>query len=250
MVEFSPFTTAVIVAAMAVVPFYLFATYRSAGVGRRRAGLLTIGVLVYGALATAFVVDWQFSFDGPYVVPAAMVASLAVPPLLVLRWPDVFVPAGIGLSWLVGVQAFRVIGGLYLFEHERGNVGPEFATWAGIGDVVTGVAASAVLLAFWTTGRMPRRAVYATILFGLADFAWAYAIGVLSFDTPIQVFSLDAVHATNRFPIAMIPFLLAPIAMGFMVMTLIELRRDEAVVGSGRSHGARSRAGLAVTGPK
>ena len=93
---------------------------------------------------------------------------------------------------------------------------------------------------------MPRRAVYATILFGLADFAWAYAIGVLSFDTPIQRFSLDAVHATNRFPIAMIPFLLAPIAMGFMVMTLIALRRD-AAVDPEPSHRASP---IAVTGSK
>jgi len=34
-------------------------------------------------------------------------------------------------------------------------------------------------------------------------------------------------HATNLFPIAMIPFLLAPIAMGYMVMTLIYLRREQ-----------------------
>ncbi|MEM7273959.1 MAG: hypothetical protein AAF547_12820 [Actinomycetota bacterium] len=228
MVEFSLLTSVTIIAALAIVPIYFAATYRSAGVGWRTTLMLTTGIVLYGLVATLFVVEWQFAFDGPYVVPVVMVASLAVPPLVVLAWPDRLVPEGIGLPWLVGVQAFRVIGGLYLFEHARGNVGPEFAYWAGIGDVITGIAASALLVAYRLRGRMPRWAVYATILFGCADFAWAYAIGVLSFETPIQTFSLDAVHATNRFPIAMIPFFLAPIAMGFMIMTLLALGRERA----------------------
>ncbi|MEM9651658.1 MAG: hypothetical protein AAGA65_06155 [Actinomycetota bacterium] len=223
--EFSTLSHVTIIGAMVIVPIYLFATYHAAGADRRKSLLLTLAVIIYSVVMTAFVVEWQDGFDSPYVVPVVMLTSLAIPPLLVLRWPDYFVPEQIGLDWLVGVQAFRVIGGLYLFEYGRGNVGPEFAYWAGIGDVVTGIAASGVLLFYWTTKRMPYRAVYATILFGLADFAWAYGIGVLSFETPLQVFSRDDLHATNRFPIAMIPFLLAPIAMGFMVMTLLALRR-------------------------
>lgn len=226
MVDFSPLTSVTIISAMAIVPAYLYATYQKAGASRRTLQSLTFGIVLYGAMMTAFVVDWQFSFDSPYVVPIVMLTSLAIPPILVLARPDYFVREGIGLSWLVGVQAFRVIGGLYLLEYSRGNVGPEFAYWAGIGDVVTGIAASAVLVDYWINKRMRRWAVYATILFGLADFTWAYGIGVLSFETPLQVFSLDVVHSTNRFPIAMIPFLLAPIAMGFMIMTLIALGRD------------------------
>ncbi|MEM7142268.1 MAG: hypothetical protein AAF548_14690 [Actinomycetota bacterium] len=228
MVDFSFLTDATIVSAMVIVPVYFFVTYRSAGVSPRTTALLTGAVIAYGSLATLFVVEWQYSFDSAYVVPVVMLASLAVPPIAVLRWQATFVPEGIGLPWLIGVQAFRVIGGLYLFEHHRGNVGAAFGYWAGIGDVVTGLAASALLVGFWRTGRMSRRAVVATIVFGIADFAWAYAIGVLSFETPIQVFAMDEVHATNRFSLAMIPFALAPIAMAFMVMTLIVVRRPDA----------------------
>ncbi|MEM9464061.1 MAG: hypothetical protein AAGA90_01745 [Actinomycetota bacterium] len=228
MVEFSPLTHLTIVSAMAIVPIYFFVTYRSAGVTTSAACRLTMAVVGFGALTTTFVASWQFSFDDPYVVPGVMLASLAVPTVVVLRWRTAFVPDGIGLPWLVGVQAFRVIGGLYLLEHTRGNVGTAFAWWAGIGDVVTGVAASALLVVQWRTGRMPPTAVVAMIVFGIADFAWAYGIGVLSFDTPLQVFAVDEVHATNRFSLAMIPFLLAPVAMAFMVMTLIVLGRDRA----------------------
>ncbi|MEM8858337.1 MAG: hypothetical protein AAGD96_08455 [Chloroflexota bacterium] len=230
MIEFSSLSYLTIISSMAVVPFYLFATYYFAGSGWRKASFLTVGIIVYGFVMTSFVLNWQFGFESPYVMPAVMLTSLAIPPILVLLWPNYFVPDGISLTWLLGVQAFRVIGGLYLFEQFRGNVGPEFAYWAGIGDVITGIAASAVLIFYWSTKRMPRWAVYGTILFGLADFAWAYGIGIFSFETPFQIFSLSAVHATNLFPIAMIPFLLAPIAMGFMIMTLIKLNRDKVVV--------------------
>lgn len=227
MIEFSTLSYVTIIGAMGIVPFYLFATYYFAGSGWPKGLTLTIGVIVYSIVMTLFVLNWQFRFDNPSVVPAVMLTSLAIPPILVLLWSNYFVPPGIDLTWLLGVQAFRVIGGLYLFEFFRGNVGPEFAYWAGIGDVATGIAASALLIVYWFNRQMPRWAVYATIWFGIADFAWAYGIGILSFETPYQIFSLDAVHATNLFPIAMIPFLLAPIAMGFMVMTLIKLNQDK-----------------------
>ncbi len=230
MVEFSLISYIAIIISMASGPFYLFATYYFAGAGWRQARTMTIGLIVYGIVMTLFVLYWQFAFNNPYVVPGVMLTSLAIPPVLVLLWPNYFVPQGIDLGWLLGVQAFRVIGGLYLFEFFRGNVGPEFAYWAGIGDVITGIAAMVLLVVYGFTKRMPRWAVYCTIWFGIADFAWAYGIGVLSFETPFQIFSLDAVHATNLFPIAMIPFLLAPIAMAFMVMTLIKLKRDRAAI--------------------
>lgn len=227
MIEFSIVSYIAIIAAMMSGPLYMFATYYFAGAGKKQAFTMTAGLLGFATLMIWFVLYGQFMFESPYVMPAVMLASLAIPPLLVVWRPDYFVPHGIDLGWLVGVQAFRLIGGLYLFEYFRGNVGKEFGYWAGIGDVLTGIAACVLLIIYWRTGSMPRTATYATILFGMADFAWAYGIGILSFETPLQVFATEAVHATNLFPIAMIPFLLAPIAMAFMVMTLIKLKRDQ-----------------------
>ena len=172
-------------------------------------------------------------------MPIVILTSLALPPLLVLWRPTYFVPKGIDLGWLMGVQAFRVIGGLYLFEFFRGNVGAEFGYWAGIGDVITGIAAIILIIIYVRTGSMPRKWVFAIVLFGMADFAWAYGIGILSFDTPLQVFATDAVHATNLFPLAMIPFLLAPIAMAFMVITLIKLRQDRYAISIPKEQRAR-----------
>ncbi|MEM7181933.1 MAG: hypothetical protein AAF518_13535 [Spirochaetota bacterium] len=223
--EFSTITHLVIVSSMAIVPVYLFTTYLKAGIGWKKSLLLTLGIIIYSTVMLLFILRWQFVVNSHYLNAVIMLASLALPPTLVLAWPNFFVPEKISLVWLLGVQAFRVIGGLYLLEYFRGNVGSEFAYWAGVGDVITGIAASVILCIYWFKNTISEKAVLYTILFGIADFTWAYSIGILSFKTSYQLFSKDVVHATNLYPIAMIPFLLAPIAMGFMVMTLIKLRR-------------------------
>lgn len=227
MTEFSPITTFLLLSALASGPFYMFATYYYAGTGWRQAATMTGGLFVFAGITLWFVLFGQFMFSNSLVVPVVMLTFLAIPPLLVLAYPNYFVPPNIDMGLLMGVQAFRVVGGLYLLEHFAGNVGTAFAYWAGIGDVVTGILASLLVLQYLMTGKMSRRIAFWTIMFGLADFAWAYAIGVLSFQTPIQVFAIGEVHATNLFPLALIPFLLAPIAMAYMVMTLIKLKRDE-----------------------
>lgn len=226
MADFSPISAVLLLAALASGPFYMFATYYFARVGARHAMTMTLGLFVFAGAALWFMLTGQFLFSNPFVMPVVMLSFLAIPPLLVLAFPNYIVPPGIDLGWLMGVQAFRVVGGLYLLEYFRGNIGTTFAYWAGIGDIITGLLASGLLLQYWLTGAMSRRVAFWTILFGMADFAWAYGIGVLSFETPVQVFATGELHATNLFPIALIPFLLAPIAMGYMVMTLIKLRRD------------------------
>lgn len=224
MPDFSTLSTVLLVSSLASGPFYMFATYYFAGVGMRHALIMVAGLLIFSAASLWFVFIGQFLFANPLVMPAVMLTFLAIPPLLVLAFPRFIVPDGIDLGWLMGVQAFRLVGGLYLVEHFRGNVGTAFAYWAGIGDVVTGLLACLLLLQYWQTGSMSQRLAFWTIVFGLADFAWAYGIGITSLETTLQVFAVGELHATNLFPIALIPFLLAPIAMGYMVMTLIVLR--------------------------
>lgn len=227
MPSFSTLSTALLISSLASGPFYMFGTYYFAGVGTRHALTMVAGLFVFSAASLWFVFFGQFLFENPLVMPVVMLTFLAIPPLMVLAFPRFIVPDGIDLGWLMGVQAFRVVGGLYLLEHFRGNIGAVFACWAGIGDVITGLLACFVLLQYWRTGSMSHRLAFWTIIFGLADFAWAYGIGVTSFETPLQVFAFGELHATNLFPIALIPFLLAPIAMGYMIMTLIVLRRTK-----------------------
>ena len=49
--------------------------------------------------------------------------------------------ARVPLHWLVGVQVYRIVGGVFLIALAQGDVPAEFALPAGIGDVLVGLAA-------------------------------------------------------------------------------------------------------------
>src|SRR5579883_2587660 len=73
-------------------------------------------------------------------------------------------------SWLIGVQVYRVLGGIFLVEWTRGNLPGEFALPAGIGDIAVGLLAlpAAVWAASGTT--VGRKVGIGWNLLGLADF--------------------------------------------------------------------------------
>jgi len=50
------------------------------------------------------------------------------------------------LSWLVGVQAYRVLGGIFLLEWVHGAVPGAFAVPAGVGDMLVGLLALPVAI--------------------------------------------------------------------------------------------------------
>jgi hypothetical protein len=56
-------------------------------------------------------------------------------------------------SWLVGLQAFRLLGGIFLVNWYSGTVTGGFAWPAGIGDMVTGIMALPAALAVHRAAR-------------------------------------------------------------------------------------------------
>jgi hypothetical protein len=122
-----------------------------------------------------------FRFDvWPRGIPAALVATLAVGYLFLL--PPTFraIVAGIPQHWLIGIQTFRILGGVFLVRYFQGELPGIFAIPAGVGDVLTGIFAPVV--AYWWFAGKPyaRGAAIAWNLFGMADLVNAVAIGALT----------------------------------------------------------------------
>ena len=94
------------------------------------------------------------------------------------------------LSWLIGLQLYRIFGGIFLVNWALGAVPGAFALPAGIGDVTVGLLALPV--AWWATSDNPagRRAAIAWNLLGLTDFAVAITMGILSSPGPLQVLAI------------------------------------------------------------
>ena len=144
-------------------------------------------------------------------VPAAMAITLAIGYLLLLSNSFRGIIAAIPQHWLIGIQAFRVLGGLFLVRYFQGSLPGLFAIPAGLGDLLTGILAPLVAY-WWYTGKpFARNAAIAWNLLGIADLVNAVVMRSLS----------DANGFV--FPIVMIPVYAVPRAFLIHSYSLIGL---------------------------
>jgi hypothetical protein len=121
---------------------------------------------------------------------------------------------GIPQHWLIAVQTFRILGGLFLVRYFQGELPGVFAVPAGVGDVLTGLLAP--LIAYWWVIKQPyaRTAAIAWNLFGMLDLINAVALGVITGGGGGIVF-----------PMVLIPIYAAPRAFLVHSYSLIGLLR-------------------------
>jgi len=198
-------------------------------------------VNVWLAIAIPFTlwlaVIWRLSFIGFFrPVPG----STGVPPLPIA----IFAPVLIGLlllmrskrvaavldatppSWLVGIQVYRIFGGIFLVNWVRGSIPGIFALPAGTGDVLVGLLALPVALYMSSGTSGGRTAGIAWNLLGLTDFTIAITMGALSSPGRLQVLSLSHPNVQiGTYPTVMIPAFGVPSSIILHVLSLWQLRR-------------------------
>jgi hypothetical protein len=129
-------------------------------------------------------------------------------------------------SWLVGLQAYRVFGGIFLVAWSRGNMSGTFALPAGGGDVLVGLLALPVAYLLHAGAPGARRLGIAWNVLGLVDFAIAVGIGILSAPGPLQLIALDRPNAQlGTFPTVMIPAFAVPSSILLHALSLRQLLR-------------------------
>jgi len=195
-------------------------------------------VRVWIALALPFTawlaIAWWLAVDGAFrprpglpALPAAIFLPLliALPFLLRSRRIGTLLDA-MPASWLVGLQVYRVFGGIFLVAWSRGSISGTFALPAGTGDVLVGLLA--LPAAYLLHARAPgaRGIAIAWNLLGLLDFAIAIGIGILSTPGPLQVIIPDRPNAQlGTFPTVMIPAFAVPSSILLHALSLRQLRR-------------------------
>jgi len=129
------------------------------------------------------------------LVPAARQALLAIP-----------------MPTLVGLNIARVIGGFFLLLAWAGRLGGPFPQSAGWGDVITGVAAIAVMRLAVQANARHDSAIWLWNAFGALDLFAAIALGVTSSNgAPLQLIHAGAGSAAVQvLPWALIPSVLVP----------------------------------------
>lgn len=82
-------------------------------------------------------------------------------------------------AWLIALQVYRILGGIFLVNWMHGTVAGVFAVPAGIGDMLTGIMALPVALLLASGTERGRSAAMAWNIFGLLDFAVAITLAEL-----------------------------------------------------------------------
>ena len=168
---------------------------------------------------------------GPGRPPLALLAAIVVPPALFLLAYRVstefrrFV-LSLDLRLLTAVQAWRVLGGMFLVLYAF-NLRPAlFAFPAGLGDVAVGVAAVFVLRAMLHGHPNWRRRVRLLNLGGLLDFVGAITTGVLTSTSSLGVFApVTPMPSMGMMPLSLVPSFLVPLWTIIHFASLLQLRQ-------------------------
>ncbi len=151
----------------------------------------------------------------PPRIPLAIIATLALGYLFLISQTFRGIIAGIPQHWLIGIQTFRILGGVFLIRYIQGQLPGVFAIPAGVGDSLTGILAPLVAY-WWYTGKpYARGAAIAWNLFGMADLVNAVVLGALT-----------GAGGGIVFPTVLIPVYGVPRAILIHSYSLIGLLRD------------------------
>jgi hypothetical protein len=184
------------------------------------------------ALATAGIFQARTTPQNP-AVGLSVIVPVIVGLAILLRSPRVAALIdGMPAAWLVRVQVYRVLGGIFLAIWASGGLPGAFALPAGIGDVLVGLLAIPVAASLSSGARGAGIAAYAWNVLGIADLVIAVSTGFLSSPGPAQLLALDHPNLLiSAFPLVMIPNFAVPLSLILHGLSLWQLRRGAGTAG-------------------
>jgi hypothetical protein len=182
-----------------------------------------------------FAVAWSAAINGVFITGAASVPFLPLAiflpviigaPLLLLSKRVGQVLDAMPATWLVALQLYRVFGSQFLAYWLRGTLPGVFALPAGTGDVLTGLFALPAAIALAAGTAEGRKAAILWNIFGLADFAVAITLGIITSPGRFQliVSNLPGINA-GAYPNVLTPAFVVPSSILLHALSLRQLRR-------------------------
>lgn len=130
------------------------------------------------------------------------------------------------LSLLIGVNALRVLGVLFVAAYAAGRLPGPFAPVAGWGDIFVGLAAIPVALIAHRRGSAAVPLVLAWNTLGLADLVAAVTLGVTSSPGPLRlIFNEPGAALMTTAPWLLIPGFLVPLFASTHLAVFYRLRQ-------------------------
>ncbi len=222
--EAHPLTNFIVVAAMLVTPFYLFATFVFSDASPKKGAILGSVALVIGAgmfLVCLTALPGKLGLPGNLIIPAVWI----LPSVALLLGRNWVLSDPLSSQWIIGLQIWRAIGAVFLIELARGNLPGIFAYPAGVGDVLVAAVALIVLIRYRSSEQIPAGAIHLVGVLGVLDFVSAFFFGFFSSATPLQLFSHENPNQVSLFPTGLIPLFLVPYAIFFHTLAWLNLAK-------------------------
>ncbi|HEV2900323.1 MAG TPA: hypothetical protein VGX71_21300 [Pseudaminobacter sp.] len=203
---------------------------------------VSLVLLIWFAIAIFLAVNGAYSAAAdslPTIQFGLLIPVIAGVALLFGSVTAARVLAAVPMQWLVGVQLYRVIGGVFVVLWLAGSIPGLFALPAGIGDIAVGVMAPFVAARYARNAGQGRGAVAWWNAFGVFDLVVALTLGLLTSPSPLQLFAFDRPNIIiSEFPLILIPTFLVPLSIMLHVAVWIKLAREKEAPGaSSYAHG-------------
>lgn len=189
----------------------------------------TTAALLTGWLVLTGIVAQSGFFSQFDAIPPRL-ALVIVPPLISIglltfskeftRFLQVVPP-----SWLVGIQAFRIVVEILLWQLFLDQLLPVQMTFEGLNfDVLAGLTAPIIVYLCFVKGTWPRRVAIFWNIAGLLLLLNIVSIAILSTPVPFRVFMNEPANTlVATFPFVWLPAFLVPIAYSMHFFSLRQL---------------------------
>jgi hypothetical protein len=175
--------------------------------------------------------------------PVPLVGVLFVTPLLIvgalaLKYPRVrSTLMAIPMPLLIGLNALRVFGLLFLLLAVTGRLSGPFPYSAGLGDVITGVFAIPLALSVARSQKLPVGAIVRWNIFGALDLVAAVGLGITTAaGSPLQVIHAGVgSEAMQYLPFCLVPTILVPFYLITHAIIAAQLRTRRAATDLSRA---------------
>lgn len=127
---------------------------------------------------------------------------------------------------IAGFQIPRLVGGVFVLGWIAGDIPALFAIPAGLGDILAGLAAWQASRAIAEGRPDAQRLLMRATWFGIADFAVAVVLGIMTSEGFGHLFSRNAPNIINDYPRAMFPAYVVPIFLAFHFIAIARVRQE------------------------
>lgn len=222
------FADSIVTMAVIAVNLVAFTQALSISLSRR----LTLAAIAGGWVGVAVILSASGRLAYSPNSPAPFLGILLAAPLLVvgllaLTSEKVRVSLlGIPLPLLVGLNAMRLLGGLFLLDFLAGSLNGPFPFFAGVGDMITGALAIPIAIEIARPEKLSPRAIAVWNAFGTLDLIVAVGLGITSAaGSPLQLIHAGVgSQAMQYLPLSLVPTVLVPFYLLTHAIIAVRLR--------------------------